>query len=73
MRNRDVLDPRHWLYAGSFKQRVTVKTLQQILLQHKDVIKINGRTLYMQYRHLGVDVYEVWFDGKGGDRLYSKR
>ena len=55
------LDNDHWRRKG-YRQRVTREQLRELLLQEKDHAIIHGRILPMKTRHLGVGVYEIWFE-----------
>jgi hypothetical protein len=71
-----ILSDNHYRMPTYYKQRVTKKELQQILLDYEDVAIINGRLMHLHKKNLGAGIYEVWFEHlkqdekafvKGGD------
>ena len=56
-----ILSNNHWCMKG-YKQRITRKQLQEILLSEEDKIIRGGDLCYMKKKALGVGVYEIWFE-----------
>lgn len=56
-----ILGENHWR-CTCFKQRVTRKELQQLLLDGEDKSFINGEILDFKKKYLGGGIYEVWFE-----------
>lgn len=48
----------HWRIVG-YKERVTRKQLQDVLLESPDPI-IQGEVWTWAHRHIGVGIYELW-------------
>ncbi len=55
------LDNGHWRVKG-YKQRVTREQLKELLLNEEDRCIIAGDIRPMRRKHLGVGVYEIWFE-----------
>lgn len=49
----------HW-QLEMFKQRMTVKEWKKILLNHEDMIIVNGRLRQLRAKNLGAGVVEVY-------------
>ena len=52
------LSINHW-QIDCYKQQVTRKQLQQILLHHGDTILMHGRLRELKTKHLGAGIYEI--------------
>lgn len=48
----------HWLFED-YKQRITKKELQEMLLCEEDTIIFHGRIRHLKAKCLGVGVYEI--------------
>lgn len=53
----------HWKFPGEYKERITRKQLQYLLLNQPDPI-INGYMRKWKHKHLGVGVYELSVSAK---------
>jgi len=61
MDKTSILHNNHWTIS-SFKQRVTRKELNYLLLNSDDTIIRSGRICQLKYKPLGFGVYEIWFE-----------
>jgi hypothetical protein len=51
----------HWLNSN-YRERITRKKLHSMLLNGNDTIIRDGCLCDLKKRHLGVGVYEIWFE-----------
>ena len=51
-------DERHWRFED-FKQRMTRKEWQTLLLDGDDTVIFHGNVRHLQAKHIGAGVYEV--------------
>ena len=54
-----LLDNGHWQFED-YRQRMTRKEWQKVLLEHKDTVVFRGLVRDLIATHLGVGVYEVF-------------
>lgn len=53
----------HWTMA-SFRQNVTRKELQEILLYHENIMRA-GHLCHAKTKHLGAGIYQLWYEASG--------
>lgn len=55
------LSDEHWS-SYTYRQRVTRSDLRKLILAHRTIIR-RATVCQLKHRHIGVGVYEIWFDG----------
>jgi len=54
----------HWaMLPGTFRERITRKQLQHVLLKMSDPI-VQGMACNWKHKHLGVGIYELWVESR---------
>lgn len=55
----------HWkMKPGVFKERVTKKQLQSVLLNQQPPIFVQGTACDWKSKHVGVGIYELWVEAR---------
>ena len=56
----------HWAWADSvsYRERVSRKQAQSVLLNQPATVFKNGETYLWKTKHLGAGIYEIWLEKK---------
>ncbi len=56
----------HWIIADhvNYRERVTKKQAQSVLLDQPRVVFKNGGTYTWRTKHLGAGIYDIWLEKK---------
>jgi hypothetical protein len=61
-----IRDEQHWKFEN-YRQRITRKQWQEILLNEDDTVIFHGRVRKLKAKSLGAGVYEIYKEGLKDD------
>lgn len=52
----------HWQAGEQYRERVTKKQLQELLLNEPNIVFKYGRSHSWKHKHIGAGIYEIWLE-----------